>query len=159
MDTEASRLDAVKRGRPRVQPYSVAEVAELLDVDPAQVERALGSRFRKDFFPHAFERDGAWWIPPRDVKALLGPGLPKPFWVSEFAELIGLSVPYVNELIRAGVIKTRMILGSRRVPETEFWNLPKHRPAGLKKRPGSATAQADAPGPPSSFFSEEVPAA
>lgn len=141
------------RGRPRVEPYSAAEVAELLAVEPELVERALGGRFRKDFFPHAFERAGQWRIPPRDVRALLGPGLPRPLWVSEFAELIGFSVPYVNELIRAGIIRSTMILGSRRVLATEFWNLPKHRPTRLKKHP-RIIAGDGAAAPPPSFFSE-----
>lgn len=147
---------AVTRGRPRVLPYSVDEVAELLCVEPSQVERALLPRFRADFFPHAFERDGAWCIPPRDVRALLGPGLPRPYWVSEFAELIGFSVPYTNELIRKGIIKTRLILGSTRVPATEFWELPKHRPDGLKKRPKSSVKGAAAPGAPSFFSGEDA---
>lgn len=153
-----TNLDAAEKGRPRVVPYSVDEVAELLCVEPSQVERALLPRYRADFFPHAFERDGAWCIPPRDLRALLGPGLPKPYWVSEFAELIGFSVPYTNELIRAGVIKTHMLLGSQRILETEFWDLPKHRPAGLKKRPKSSAVGAAAPAAPS-FFSEEGAAA
>lgn len=156
--TSSNDAPAVTRGRPRVLPYSVDEVAELLCVEPEMVVRALGSRFRGDFFPHAFEKDGAWWIPPRDLRALLGPGLPRPFWVSEFAELIGFSVPYVNELIRKGVIKTRMILGSTRVPATQFWELPEHRPAGLRKRPKSSAKGAAAPAA-LSFFSEEDAAA
>jgi len=149
---------AVTRGRPRVLPYSVDEVAELLRVDPEQVERALLPRFRRDFFPHAFEQDGVWCIPPRDVRALLGPGLPTPYWVAEFAELIRFSVPYVNELIRTGIIKTHPILGSRRVLSTEFWKLPPHRPDGLKKRPKSSAKGAAAPAAVS-FFSEEDAAA
>ncbi len=149
-----TNLDAAAKCRPRVVPYSVDEVAELLCVESEMVMRALSGRFRGDFFPHAFEKDGAWCIPPRDLRALLGPGLPRPFWVREFAELIGFSVPYTHELIRAGVIKTRMILGSVRVPATQFWDLPAHRPDGLKKRPKSSTKGAAAPAAPS-FFSEE----
>lgn len=159
MPRTPSSLDAstsaLKRGRPRVEPYTVDEVAELLAVEPEQIQRALLPKFRKDFFPHAFESAEGWRIPPRDVRNLLGPSLPKPFWVSEFAELIGFSVPYVGELIRAGIIKATMILGSQRILETEFWNLPKHRPSGLKKRPRADTKRKAAP-PPPSFFSEGV---
>lgn len=156
--SSSNDVPAVTRGRPRVLPYSVAEVAELLCVEPSQVERALLPRFRGDFFPHAFERDGVWCIPPRDLRALLGPGLPRLYWVSEFAALIGFSVPYTNELIRRGIIKTRMILGSTRVSATEFWDLPAHRPEGLRKRPKSSAKGAAAPAA-LSFFSEEEDAA
>lgn len=152
MPAAVSNVSPQPRGRPRVEPYSAEEVAELLAVEPDLVRRALSGRFRKDFFPHAVERAGQWCIPPRDLRALLGPGLPRPFWVSEFAELIGFSVPYVNELIRAGIIRSTMILGSRRVLATEYWSLPKHRPTTLKKRPRAAGA--DAAAPPPSFFSE-----
>lgn len=150
------------RGRPPAANYSPADVADLLNVDVTRVLRALANqKLRLEMFPHAFEKGGEWNIPSRDMVKLMGPGLPRLYWVSEFSELVGLSVPYLNELINLGVVKHRMVLGRKRVPATEYWNLPKHRPSCLRKLPPDLAGtepegDAEAPAPPS-FFSEEVP--
>ncbi len=142
------------RGRPPASIYSPTDVADLLCVDVTRVLRALESaKLRADVFPHAFQKGNEWNIPARDMVKLMGPGLPRLYWVSEFAELVGLSVSYLNELISLGVVKHRMILGTKRVPETEYWNLPAYRPSCLRKRP----SMADGDAAPPSFFSEEVP--
>lgn len=132
----APKSGAPQRGRPRAAVYSPEEVAEFLGVEVTRVLRALESRkLREDTFPHATQKDGAWIIPNRDMLKLLGPGMPRLLPVAEFAELIGFSVPYVNELIGKGVIKHRMALGNKRIPASEYWDLPPHRPSCLRKFP------------------------
>lgn len=128
------------RGRPVAAVYGPEEVADLLNVEVTGVLRALANgKLRGDMFPGAFEKDGEWRVPSRDMVKLMGPGLPRLFWVREFAELVGLSVPYLNELINLGVVQHRMVLGRKRVPATEYWNLPKHRPACVREFPQSLT--------------------
>lgn len=135
-----SFADAVpqpKRGRPSAQWFTAVEIATFLDVEAERVERSLElEKFRKSFWPHAERRglDGAWMIPERDLVKLLGPSIPKPLWVSEFAEFIGYSVAQVGVWIREGVIPTVTIFGRRRVLATELWKLPKHRPAAIKRK-------------------------
>lgn len=125
-----------KRGRPRAAWFTAAEVAAWLDVDEAIVARSLsGKKFRKALWPHAEEREGVWVIPERDLARILGPGIPRPLWVADFAELIGYSVPQVNFWISAGVIPFVMIFGKRRVLETVVWQLPKYQPATGRKCP------------------------
>lgn len=155
MSRSSTRVHEAKRGRPAAAVYSAVEVAELLDVEPGVVMRALSNpAFRKETFPNATETNEGWKIPARDVRALMGPDLPRLYWVSEFAQLIGYSVPYLNELLDKGVIGSRMVLGSRRVPATEYWKLPQHRPSAVRKRPTSKREGKAAP-PPLSFFPGE----
>ncbi len=141
-----SLADAVPkrgRGRPSAQWFTAAEVATWLDVSAELVERSLSiEKIRTAFWPHAEARGESWMVPERDLRRMLGPGLPRPLWVSDFAELIGYSVPQVNAWIREGVIPTVMIFGKRRVLETEFWNLPKHMPASGRKCPKIPPKQA-----------------
>lgn len=124
------------RGRPRAQPWDAQRVADLLGVPVARVRRACASAPRL-FFPGAFEQAGEWLIPERDVRALVGPGLPQLLRIREFADLVGLSVPWVYELVHLGVVAHRRVLGQIRIPATAYWELPEGRPANLPARPSS----------------------
>ena len=127
------------RGRPAARWWSVDEVAELLDVPRARVLRALAPAWRASFFPGARSgADDAWEIPDRDVRALVGVRSGEPpvlLSVERFAELIGFSRPWIYQLIRAGVVKPRRVLGFMRVPASEYWALPEERPACVAARP------------------------
>lgn len=153
----ADALPKRQRGRPSALWFSPEEVAAFLDVGPEIVLRSLEMpKFRASLWPHAEQGgpEGSWRVPERDVQKLLGPGLPRPLWVKDFAEFIGYSVPQVNVWIRAGVIPSVTIFGKRRVLESVIWELPKHMPAG--SRPCPAVAKQAAPAAPSSFLSEQA---
>jgi hypothetical protein len=130
--------DTAKKGPGRpsgaVLAWNVQRVADLLGVPESRVERACALSPRL-FFPGAFQRDGAWLIPERDVRALVGPELPRLLKVSEFADLIGLSVPWIYELIALDVIPHRRVLGHVRIPATAYWELPEGRPPEMPARP------------------------
>lgn len=130
--------DTAKKGRGRrsgaVLAWGVQRVADLLGVPESRVQRACALSPRL-FFPGAFQRDGEWQIPERDVRALVGPDLPRLLKVAEFAGLIGLSVPWIYELIALDVIPHRRVLGHVRIPATAYWTLPEGRPPELPARP------------------------
>lgn len=152
----AEALPAPKRGRPSAQWFTADEVACWLDVSTDVVARSLElEKFRKSLWPHAEARgaNGAWMIAERDLIKLLGPGIPRPLWVSEFAEFIGYSVAQVNEFIRSGEIPTVLIYGRRRVLETVIWQLPKTVPVQRVRR----CPRIKRPAP--SFFADEEAAA
>jgi hypothetical protein len=119
-----------------VLAWDAQRVADLIGVPEARVQRACALSPRL-FFPGAFQRDGEWMIPERDVKALVGPDLPRLLKVSEFADLIGLSVPWVYQLIGLAIIPHRRVLGKVRVPATAYWTLPEGRPPEMPARPSS----------------------
>ncbi len=134
----ADALPPLKRGRPRAAWFTALEVATWLDVDEGVVRRSLElEKFRKSLWPHAEKRGepGVWMIAERDLQRLLGTRLPRPLWVSEFAEFIGYSVAQVNLWIRSGEIPSVMIYGRRRVMESVIWALPKHLPVRERKCP------------------------
>lgn len=134
----AEALPAPKRGRPSLAWFTAAEIAAWLDVGEGIVQRSLDlEKFRKSLWPHAEQRgkDGAWMIAERDLQRLLGPGIPRPLWVSDFADFIGYSVAQVNVMIRSGEIPSVMIYGRRRVMESVIWSLPKHLPVRERKCP------------------------
>ncbi len=123
------------RGRPAAPVWSVAEVADLLSVPEAWVQRAL-EKAPAVFLPGAFQdKEGLWLVPERAVKGLLGPGLPRLFSVADFAALVGFSVPWIYEMIATGAVECRTVLGHKRIPETAYWQLPAHRPEGVAARP------------------------
>jgi hypothetical protein len=124
------------RGRPRSMPWDAQRVADLLGVPAARVKRACAATPRI-FFPGAFEEKGEWMIPERDVRALVGPGLPQLLRIREFADLVGLSVPWVYELVHLGIIAHRRVLGQIRIPATAYWDIPEARPGNLPARPSS----------------------
>lgn len=128
--------DAPKRGRgrPAARLFSLEEAADLLGIDAPWLLRALATAARS-FFSGAFQRDGQWWIPERDMKALLGPGLPRLFSVNDFAQLIGEKPDTVRSWIDAGVITPRRVMGRIKIPETVYYTLPAARPAALPPRP------------------------
>lgn len=127
---------AARRGRPATRVYDVEEVADLLGVSEAWVERALRADV-EGFLPGAFKDvgDGTWRVPARALRHVLGEGLPRLLPVAEFARLVGLCVSWVYELMDLGVIPERRILGKRRIPATAYWQLPAHRPPEVPARP------------------------
>lgn len=154
----AEALPAPKRGRPSAQWFTAAEVATWLDVNTDVVARSLElDKFRKSLWPHAEPRGeaGVWMIAERDLVKLLGPGIPRPLWVSEFADFIGYSVAQVNVMIRGGEIPTVMIYGRRRVLETVIWQLPKAVPVKRARRCPEILRKPRAGRPASSFFPDE----
>lgn len=125
-----------KRGRPTAAVFSPEDAAQLLAVSPAMVRRALALG-ASSFFPGAKEQDGDWTIPERDLRALLGPGLPPLLTVKAFAQLISKSADWVYDLVQRGVIRKREICGSIRIPSDEYWRLPAQMPAAIPARPFS----------------------
>lgn len=124
-----------RRGRAPAKVYDVEEVADLLGVTQGWVERALAKDV-EGFLPGAFrERDGSWRVPARALRHVLGEGMPRLLPVAEFAALVGLSVPWIYELMDLGIVASRRVLGQRRIPATAYWELPEHRPASLPARP------------------------
>jgi hypothetical protein len=123
-------------GRPSgaVLAWTVQQVADLLGVPEARVQRACALSPRT-FFAGAFQRDGEWRIPERDVRALVGPDLPRLLKVAEFADLIGLSAQWIYELVALGTIPHRRVLGHVRIPATAYWELPEGRPPEMPARP------------------------
>lgn len=63
--------------------------------------------------------------------------------VADFAQLVGFSRGHIYALIQRGLIKTRLVFGQTRVPASQYYDLPAHKPA------------ADPCKPPPSFFSRE----
>lgn len=138
--TPAQQPATAKKGRGRpsgaVLAWDVARVADLLGVPEARVQRACALS-APTFFPGAFQRDGEWKIPERDVRMLVGPDLPRLLKVAEFADLIGLSAQWIYELIALGTIPHRRVLGHVRIPATAYWELPEGRPPEMPARPHS----------------------
>jgi hypothetical protein len=133
--SQSRSASAGGRGRPAAPVWSVAEVADVLRVPDGWVERAL-ERAPDVFLPGSFrDAEGRWLVPERSVRGLLGPGLPRLFSVADFAALVGFSVPWIYEMIQAGAIECRTVLGHKRIPETAYWALPAHRPEGVAARP------------------------
>ena len=128
----------VKKGRGRpsgaVLAWDVQRVADLLGIPEARVERACALSPRL-FFPGAFQQGEEWRIPERDVRALVGPDLPRLLKVAEFADLIGLSAQWIYELVALGTIPHRRVLGHVRIPATAYWELPEGRPPEVPARP------------------------
>lgn len=156
----AEALPAPKRGRPSAQWFTAEEVATWLDVNTDVVARSLEmEKFRKSLWPHAELRGEAWMIAERDLVKLLGPGIPRPLWVSEFAEFIGYSVAQVNVMIRSGEIPSVMIYGRRRVLETVIWSLPKQVPVKRARRCPQLVRKPRSGRPASSFFADGEAAA
>lgn len=134
----ADVLPKRERGRPSAQWFTAAELATWLDVPEDRLVRSLtGEKLRRSLWPNAEQRGeaGEWLVPERDLLRVLGPGIPRPLWVSDFAEVIGYSVAQVSSWIRAGLIPTVLIFGKRRVLESVLWELPKHMPAKVRKCP------------------------
>lgn len=116
-----------KGGRPPGKTFSPEEVADLLAVPPERVVRALEFHPRS-FFPGAWKGSEGWIIPEREVKALLGPSLPRFVKVKTFAELLDFSLAWVYELIKTGIISKRDMLGEMRISLDEIWKIPAERP-------------------------------
>lgn len=112
---------AVRSGR-RIL-FSLPELAELMDVEEGVVRNAL-TKERDAFFPHAFtDAQGQWWVPVEDARRLLGRPLEQLFTIRRFAELIGYSYHETFRNVSAGRIKAEIVLGNKRVPESEYWKL------------------------------------
>lgn len=127
---------AARRGRPVAPVYSVAEVALITASSEAKVTAALDlDKSRLSFFPGAWRENDAWRIPERDVRKLVGPGLPRLLSVAEFAALTPWRVQWIYTLIKKGVLASRDVLGQVCIPETAYWALPAERPACLPARP------------------------
>lgn len=128
-----------KRGARPSGVYEVDEVADLLGVEPCRVQRSLESdKMRADAFPNARRADdgsGRWLVPWPDVRRLLGPGEPRLYSVAVFADLIGFSVSYVHDLCTRGVVQHRLVLGEKRIPASQYYSLPPHRPEPVADRP------------------------
>jgi len=132
-----------RRGRPRALSFSPEEIADRLSMPAAAVVRVL-ERGPSPFFPGARKVDGAWRVPECDVRRLFGEE-PRLYSVADFAELVGLSVPWVYQLMQTPrdddpsrmVIPHRRVLGQKRIPATAYWELPADRPASLAPRPSS----------------------
>lgn len=128
-----------KRGARPSGVYEVDEVADLLGVEPCVVQRSLErDKMRADAFPNArraVDDLGRWLVPWRDVRRLLGPGELKLYPVAEFADLIGFSVSYVHNLCSRGVVEYRLVLGEKRIPASQYYKLPPHRPEPVADRP------------------------
>lgn len=118
----ASKVLPLMRQNRRVL-YAIDEVAQLLDVDPDVVRRALELE-PGSYFPGAFiNGDGSWVIPATDMRRLFG-GREEPlFGLSRLAELLDLSYDHVRKEAKAGRIRTEMVLGVIRVPASEYWRL------------------------------------
>lgn len=128
-------------GRPPGVPYFTAEeLAELLDVPVARMQRALECpKLRAVTFPMARKGEtGSWRIPVREARGLVGGELQRLYSLADFAELVGFSVPYIYELASVGVIKVRKVLGLKRVAADQYWQLPKERPQGMRSWPVSS---------------------
>lgn len=106
-------------------PWSVEEVAELLAVSPERVLGCLvGEKSRLLFFPGAREASGKWMIPARDVRGLRpGRKVERLYGIREFAELIGFSYHHVFKMVSAGRIQADLVLGEKRIAESEYWRL------------------------------------
>ena len=103
--------------------FSLPELAEFLDVEEGALRNAL-VRERETFFPTAFtDAEKTWWVPVADVKRMLGRPGEQLFTIRRFAELIGYSYHETFRNVSAGRIKADLILGNKRVPESEYWRL------------------------------------
>lgn len=122
------------------------DVADVLGTEPEAITRALQlPQTRAEMFPDAEQHGDTWHIPAAAVRRLLGPREERLYPVKAFAQLIGFSAGHVYALIQRGLIKTRPIFGETRVPASQYYALPAHKPA-----PDPAKA------PPPFFLREEA---
>lgn len=102
-------------------------IAELRDFESWRVLRVIG-RGPLLFFPHARQNgDGSWRIPARDVRAILGDGLPVWEHAVSAATFAGwCDLKQSRTVLRAvarGEIRSVRILGELRIPACEFFRL------------------------------------
>lgn len=141
---------ARRRGRPADRVFLADEVAYLCAVPLERVLRVLGREdWRLLFFPgarlrevrpvHAKELRPDWMIPEGDVRRLVGGSVSDPpalFSVRRFAGLMGWSVPVTYERVKAGIVRSRRVLGHVCIPVSEYWEVPELR--AVMAAPGSS---------------------
>jgi hypothetical protein len=103
-------------------------IAALRDFQVGAVLRLVQLRGPLLFFPHARRNgDGSWRIPARDVRALLGDGMP--YWdravsARTFADWCELkSSQTVVRAMKRGELRKVVLLGEWRIPVSEFLRL------------------------------------
>lgn len=103
----------------------------MLGVDVAKVLRLLKvPKSRALFFPGAFEQAGKWLVPARDVKRFRpGMKVERLYSIAEFAELIGFSYHHIFKQVSAGAISHELVLGEKRIAESEYWRIRRARVA------------------------------
>jgi hypothetical protein len=103
--------------KPESQPklWSVAEAADVFGVDAAMLERAMERGLDKTL--HASKaKDGAWVIPARGIKAMLGFQPVQLLSIGRVAELLDASYHHVFRRLKAlGLVIEIPDLGIQRV--------------------------------------------
>jgi hypothetical protein len=111
-------------GRP-ADSFTPAQLAALWDVSEAAVLRLLepGESGMPSFFPHARRQaDGTWSIPSADVR-IQGRDPERLYTIREFSTLISYGYFTTFRHVSDGKIKHVVVLGQKRIPESEYWRL------------------------------------
>lgn len=110
-----------------VGSFSVEQLAALVDMPPERIEQAAAA----GLFRHARQIDGAWRIPPADVRAILFPGsVPEQLYtLADFAALLGLSYSCIHKATKRAVdpLRTVTVFSEVRIPASEFWRVVRPR--------------------------------
>jgi hypothetical protein len=95
--------------------WTVAEAADVFGVEPGMLQRAMDRGLDKTL--HAFqEKDGAWVIPARGIKAMLGFQPVQLLSIGRVAELLDASYHHVFRRLKAlGLVIEIPDLGIQRV--------------------------------------------
>jgi len=141
----ADALSVIKRkpGRPAAAWWSLGDVAEITGLAAEVVSRLLDAV--PSAIPGASKDSGAWMVPEKGIKAMLGGSIEQHATPAEVAQAVRRDVKTVYGWLKMMVpdskggmralLPHREIIGLKLIPVSAVWSLPSRMP-----------------GPPPSFF-------